>query len=373
MLIVNPAPIDQSGRSVRLAKHYTRLGHRVTVLTYQGERRVGSLGSTIQCVYMKNVSTKSSFLPWRGVLLVWKLAYIVWCTVCHISREWAREKVFGKPPLSSMMRRAPISVLFVAPPSVTVIFPALVASMLKMEVCIDWHRVSTKTMQRLELWMARRWHNFAVTLQMGEYFRKHGVRQFTVLSDFQLLEAVKEKLPVLKPKTERDVFFLQLACKYPQYKERLQSINPKSKIGVCSTSFSKEEKVAEFLADLGQMGGFGGGTLFITTKEDVVYAHPSLKVVRVFLDYEDYLSLLQVSDFGISTHRCHYDFPLKVIDYLQCGLPVIAHSSTPSPGLVLGMVLSPIHRYMDTPTLENLLKRMYLGELGSEENKPIAH
>ncbi|KAI5181477.1 hypothetical protein NEOKW01_1658 [Nematocida sp. AWRm80] len=249
-------------------------------------------------------------------------------------------------------------VLFVAPPTPTILFPMLLAKVLGMKVVIDWHRIEANKPSLFEQLLSKLADcNTVVVSEMERLFKENKIERTVLLTDIQLTRQASAQMGIDEEIPERAEYFKYLREKYPEYKERLSNLNLADKIGVCSTSYSKEENVDELLKALDHISPSTTGILFITTKTPISYTHPRIRIVQVFLDYPDYIQLLQVSDFGISTHQCNYDFPLKIVDYLNCHLKVLSHPSTPV--LSDSLLESSITRYTDKNSLLIELNRLY--------------
>jgi hypothetical protein len=329
MLIVNAAPLDQSGRTVALYKHYQKKTQFVRMLTYSGIRSPSEAAKSMDLRYFYEIKTgKRGILG--PVLRVVKFCYLN--TV--ISREVVREYLLKKGRKGRRGRHVcpsekyKDSVLFVLPPTAAFIFPFLIASLLGMNIMLDWHRVTSGWIRRVNDAMSRRACNICVTPEMAAYWRGRGVSKSTVITDLDLLN--EDAHARMQRRCGREDGLKLLAQKYPEYRDALEGIESDKALFICSTSFSPEENVEDLLAIVESLPETCTGALIVTTKHEFVCKGSSGVVVsRMFLDHPDYLLLLSVADFGISTHKCCFDFPLKIVDYLSMGLHVIAHLSTP--------------------------------------------
>ncbi|KAI5191243.1 beta-1,4-mannosyltransferase [Nematocida sp. AWRm77] len=326
MLIINAAPIDQSGRTLSLAKHLAQQNIAVTIAAYKGTRKPEKMHPNIKCVFIKQISTESSWIFLRWFWLGVKMAYLSLVSVWLILKEhhWSQSALKECKEVYLLHHLDSPSVICVAPPSPTIVLPLVYARVLGMRVAVDWHRVASGVMETFNLIVARYVANITVTQSMEKYFRARGITNIRTVSDLYLMEILEKRVAGSKP--QRAEFFAYLEKKYPEYTLKIRGMNLADRIGVCSTSYSEEEDMEGLLRAVDACSV--SGTLIITTKKPVVHAHLCISVVQMFLDYEDYLKLLQMADFGISTHMCSYDFPMKIVDYIRCGLPVIAHEST---------------------------------------------
>lgn len=373
MLIINLAPVDQSGRTLMLAEKCAKEGERVTLVCYRGVRKPEMLSQRIDTVFVKNIRTQGRVLGFRAWLLFLKFFYLSAKCTQMVVKEYLQRRKERSDAAEIEMRRVGVfggkdalekseagwqkglSVMFVVPPTPTVVFPMAVAKILGMRVVLDWHRPTEGLIRHLNLALAKFSENVTVTFEMQKYFENRSVSRVRVVKDVDLANLAVSEKP--RAKIDRKALFQQLQKKYPEYQERLASVDPERRIAVCSTSFSKEEKIEELLEAAANIGA--KATLILTTKTAIEVPRTSLNIVQVFLDYKDYTSILRAADFGISTHRCYYDFPLKIVDYLKNGLPVIAHASTPHNILPAG---APVERYADKQELQRLLERYYTGE-----------
>lgn len=318
MIIVNAAPIDQSGRTVLLSAYYTEKGRKVILLSYKGCRDIGPIKQNIQVKYLNYIDTKSKSGIWKVVALGAKFIYLNVAVLLYI--------IWG---LLSTRRKKAACVMFVVPPIYTFIVPILVLRMLRKRVIIDWHRVEEKRFTSGMRAFAGAAENIGVTEAMCRFLRERKVKNVKLKTDIYLSKKMQKYQGILNIKRmTREEVFTVLMEKYSEYRKNLIEVDQKAAIGVCSTSFSAEENVEEMLHGIQEINNVSG-TLILTTKKEINYNHPSIKIIRMFLDYPDYLLLLSVVDFGISTHQCSYDYPLKIVDYVKHSIPVIAHSSTP--------------------------------------------
>lgn len=328
MLIVNAAPIDQSARTIALCRYFGKYTDSVTLLSYPGVRSHPDLPPNARVRYLAEVKTKTRVLCARWVLLWAKLVYlslaISWALLQEFLAKKARHGRRGRHVCPTEKYRD--AVLFVVPPVPVFLWPCIVAKILGLSLMVDWHRLGAGPLRRLEELLARRAYNVCVTGDMAAYWRGKGVQSCFVLPDTELSRTSGAPARALGRKEA----LARLMERYPEYRAALAGADPDGTFLVCSTSFSEEENVDELLEVVASLPDSVGATLFVTTKHRLSPPSGGVPVVRAFLDHADYLLLLSVCDFGISTHRCYFDFPLKIVDYLSQGLRVIAHSSTPS-------------------------------------------
>lgn len=325
MLIINAAPIDQSGRTLSLAKHLAQQNMPITLAVYVGLRKPEPMHQNINCVFLREIATDSRIWLFRWALLAVKMVYLSLMGAWLVWQEYYKlqqcSKVFQDTYLFHHLRTP--AVICVVPPTPTVVLPLLCARALGMGVAVDWHRIVPGVLETFNLLLAQWVVNIAVTQSMEEYFRSRGIDQVRTVTDLFLMEIMGKPR---RAKSDRESFFAYLEKKYPSYRDRLRGLDLRKRIGVCSTSCSEEEDMPGLFQALNACTV--SGTLILTTKKPLAHPHRCLQIVQLFLDYEDYLQLLQIADFGISTHQCHYDFPMKIVDYIQSSLPVIAHGST---------------------------------------------
>ncbi|KAI5182838.1 beta-1,4-mannosyltransferase [Nematocida sp. AWRm78] len=335
MLIINLAPIDQSGRTLGIAKYISKNQDAVNIVSYRGHRSHSeSQEKMLNISYVENIICKNKPFLLKGLFLMIKYIYITVISLIYLYRY--------KMHIYSTHRRASIkedifyspwgTVIFVVPPTPTLVVPVLFAKLLGIRVIVDWHRIATGWMEKFDLLVARRVENICVTSSMRKYFINHRIGSLHLLTDIEIRQTIYKKSDEIifpKSKTRRELFTF-LAKKYPEYKDVLLGINMSVRMGVCSTSCSKEENIEKLLKEVSRILIPSGGILFVTTKEKISLGKSSVQIVHLFLDYTDYLDLLSVVDFGISTHECRFDFPLKIVDYLQSRLTVLAHETTPT-------------------------------------------
>lgn len=370
MLIINLAPIDQSGRTVGIARYIKGLNQPVEIVSYKGTRnhkqatekeKEKEKEKEIHITYIRNIKTQKKASVIRVVLLIVKFLYITIFSVSYLIKykiSLYSNKIDSKNSTFHLYSKKG-SVLFVVPPSAVVLIPLLLAKALSIRVVIDWHRISTGWTEVFDRVIAGLAENLSVTQEMQEYFVRSGIDRPFLLTDLKIRRVLKRKDSRKKQKFYRKNFLEYLSSKYAEYAESIRLIKDSQRIGVCSTSFSVEENIERMLKDLEEIDIPGGGVLFLTTKQKVSYEHRDIQIIQVFLDYSDYLGLLSIADFGISTHQCRMDFPLKIVDYLEEGLTVLAHESTPC--LADRQENMKIIRYTQQRTLNYHLKRLYTG------------
>ncbi|KAH9386468.1 uncharacterized protein NEMAJ01_1364 [Nematocida major] len=372
MLVINLAPIDQSGRSLAIAHYLKKEKNSVMLVSYAGTRKHGAQEkqSRLSIFYIRNIVTKGKGFPARQATLVAKMLYIVFMSIFYLfrykydlyknglKRHCAGCKFYSRGG----------AVIFVVPPTITVILPVIVAKLLRIRVIIDWHRIAEGFMEIMDRCIASMVENITVTQAMQEYFMQHRIKKPFLLTDMKLRKITKKKRQERKHSLNRVAFLHYLSTKYKEYGDKLGSIKSFQKIGVCSTSCSKEENIKELLKEIKSLEIPQGGVLFITTKEKINCKAGNLQVIQVFLDYQDYLGLLEIADFGISTHVCRFDFPLKIVDYLESKLLVLAHVSTPD--IAGPFQKSRIVRYTDRLALREQLTRLYTEDSENEPNSP---
>ncbi|KAI5137068.1 beta-1,4-mannosyltransferase [Nematocida ausubeli] len=373
MLVINLAPIDQSGRSLAIAQYLKKNSHSVTLVSYKGARDYsGRVEDKLNISYIRNIPTRNKPILVRQILILIKFVYISIMSMVHLYKYRLNLHTHG---LKECLTNCKFynkggTVIFVVPPTLTVIFPLIFSKILGIRVIIDWHRISVGFMEIFDRQIARCAENITVTYDMQRYFISHRIKKPFLLTDIRLRKALTKKEETKDRKVCKKKFFAYLSEKYTEYKEKLDSIKIGQQIGICSTSCSQEENIEGFLEELNTLNIPQGGVLFITTKEKIECKNKTLQVIQVFLDYNDYLDLLAVADFGISTHVCRLDFPLKIVDYMDSGLKVLAHSSTPSIGNKKDH--SRIIRYTNNMNMRRCLARLFSQNKGTmriETNK----
>ncbi|KAI5184774.1 beta-1,4-mannosyltransferase [Nematocida homosporus] len=339
MILVNAAPEDQSGRSFALANYFSKNTHLVLLLTYPGLRQPDTISKNIIKKYLWHINTDSQFIILTRIKQLLKFIYLNIVTTYYLL--WYFITSSNTHPIPSP------TILFVVPPLPTILLPFICAYLLGIQPTIDWHRVTPTTFNSFPgSFLTRYAANIAVTTDMAKLMKARHLRA-TTITDADLFSYVDTDSPLPQPSSD-SAFFQYLAAKYPEYRSAFQ--NPSRPIAICSTSNSPEEDISSLLQTLSSIPV--KGTLFFTTKSPISLTHLTLNVHSVFLDHADYLLLLTHANFGISTHACSYDYPLKIIDYLRARLPVIAHSSTPA-----------IH----SPSIEATITRYTtLAQLGTE-------
>ncbi|KAI5172023.1 beta-1,4-mannosyltransferase [Nematocida sp. LUAm3] len=318
MLVINAAPLDQSGRSNMLAEYFSSDAANSTIVTYPGIRKGPILSKNVDVVQMRNISTKNYYPLIQGLLLIIKFFYLNLIICYHIFIYSQKNK--------SELEKNKNMVILVTPPFSIIYLPLLLCTILSLDAYIDWHRA--ENIKYPLLLAAKLHHNFVVTDAMKKYFNYIGIKKVHKITDAFLTEKLSQNRKAVAKLPKKELF-VYLSKKYPEYAESFLSIDFRQKLGVCSTSCSPEEDIPGFLNTLNDLSLSTKGTIIITTKEKIRYTHPTVNVFSVFLDHEDYLSLLEVMHFGISTHSCEKDFPLKIMDYLHANILVLAHPSTP--------------------------------------------
>ncbi|KAI5189657.1 beta-1,4-mannosyltransferase [Nematocida minor] len=369
MLVINLAPIDQSGRSLSIAQYLKKNKHIVQLISYKGSRNhtLSTSQSRMSISYIKNIKTQNKPFLCRPVLLFIKLVYITTMSILYLVRYKLSLHANDEEKCSTLCKfySKGGTVIFVVPPTTTVLLPMLLAKLLRIRVIIDWHRINTGFMEIFDRHLASTVDNITVTQEMQKYFMSFGIKKPFLLSDMKLRKILSKKAMGTKRKLSRKQFIDYLSSKYAEYKDRLANIPKFQQIGICSTSFSDEEKIHQLLEDLKDLNIPQGGVLFITTKQEIVCQHENLQIIQVFLDYEDYQSLLEIADFGISTHQCRLDFPLKIVDYLEKGLTVLAHNSTPN--LKSKQKNEKIIRYKNNKNLTQYLQKIYANKSSKDD------
>lgn len=370
MLIVNAAPVDQSGRTLRLAKYFTARETQVVLLTYRGLWGLGAEPEGIRCVYIREIPT--AFWGIRWALLLIKLLYLSLAVSLQLIRyriERYVENGYSASVDPEYTYSTNCCVLFVAPPLATAVLPSVLARILGMDVLVDWHRVDGgSVLEKAAVWAVGSAWCFAVTGSMKKYLvRKYGLEVLT-LRDVDLALYLKDAPRFFGGRNPgRKRIFAYLQKRYPEFSEDFKRISMDACIAVCSTSCSAEENIPGLLRILQDLEVPSGGTFLFTTKKRIRCKTRGLVVARFFLSPEDYFLLLHACDLGISTHLCHHDFPLKVVDYVQCGLPVIAHCSTPE--IEQSKIPNSITRYKTDEQLGKLITQFYNREPHSTNTK----
>lgn len=332
MLVINTAPIDQSGRTVKLCEYYQKRTKNVTLITYRGLRKI-QIDKDIKVYYILNIDTAplaQAPRVLRPVLLLLarmvKFVYLNMIISLIIVAQSLTQKEIGRRGrhLKVCFRaKERKKVLFVLPPALAIVFPVLTLLVFARSFSADWHRLSSSYAELAVARLAA--ENICVSKEMCDYLTVHGAK--TLLLPDASLFPYAEVTPCTKDEA--------LAIINSRYEEYSVDVPTDVPYFVCSTSYSREEDIPSLLRAAKNISrrhrGPGiAGVLFITTKHSFAPPHsPLFPVIPLYLDSCDYFSLLSACDYGISTHQCLMDYPLKIIDYKNSNLKVIAHHSTP--------------------------------------------
>lgn len=288
--------IGDAGRSPRMARHAAALashGWEVDFIALRGEHRAPDLPG----VHLVEIDDPTSFRMTRIALRLLRI----------------------------LAAKRHDVVLLQNPPA----FPTIpVAIAARCRFIVDWHnltvsmlalRVRSRALLALVRWcevfLARAANgHFAVTPQLAEHLRRRGIGGVVVLRD-----APRQ----LAPDGRRR------AAAFPAGLSWLNTAPRTGPLLVMPTSWTADEDL-DMLIDA--MTGTEGVTLVVTgdgrrrRDYETRLSRLPVAVATGWLEEDEYEQLLRSADAGLSLHRSAsgVDFPMKIVDFLGAGLPVIA-------------------------------------------------
>ena len=251
----------------------------------------------------------------------------------------------------------PDAILVQNPPAVpAAVLAAIAAKLRRAALIVDWHNLSAamlalrvgehhrlvRAMDRIERWLARQaWASLCVSEVMRARLQpsaRHGV--CVVLHD----RPIRHPSPVTD--LERNAI---LDRAWQTLRVRIESSEQPAPIVLMSpTSWSLDEDMTMLLDALATLArsdaerhtnvrplvlvatGLGSGRAAFEARAKGV-GRPALQIVAGWLPDDLYRDLLRAAHLGISMHRSAsgLDLPMKIVDMIEAGLPVLAYDYAP--------------------------------------------